>query len=46
MPRTLAHVLSAAEKGDDKDRFWELPAPDTIIGPCERAPIRVDGLLR
>ena len=46
MPRTLAHVLSAAEKGDDKDRFWKLPAPDTIIGPCERAPIRVDGLLR
>jgi hypothetical protein len=46
MPRMVAHVLNAAGKGDDRGRFRELPAPDTIIGPCERAPIRVDGLLR
>jgi hypothetical protein len=46
MPRTLAHVLNATDKGDNRGRFRELPAPDTIIGSCKCAPIRVDGLLR
>jgi hypothetical protein len=46
VPCTLAHVLNAAKKGDDKGRFRAIKAPNTLMRPLERAPIRVDGLLR
>jgi hypothetical protein len=46
VPRTLAHILNAAKKGNDKGRFKAIKVPDTLMGPLERAPIRVDGLLR
>jgi hypothetical protein len=40
------HILNAAKKGDDKGRFKAIEAPDTLMGPLEHAPIRVNGLLR
>jgi hypothetical protein len=41
----LAHILNAAKKGNDKGWFKAIEAPDTLMGPLECAPIRVDGLL-
>jgi hypothetical protein len=46
VPRMLGHILNAAKKGNDKGWFKAIKAPDTLLGPLERAPIRVDGLLR
>ncbi len=42
----MAHILNAAKKGDDKGRLKAIKAPDTLMGPLEHTPIRVNGLLR
>ena len=41
----MAHILNAAKKGNDKGWFKAIEALDTLMGPLEHAPIRVDGLL-